>query len=110
MPADFYTLVNSARAILVNTELAFFLEISVVAGGYGFSASQTAAFTFTSWIALIAAQTHGTFLNDRIPLWVISRCTGTQHNRWHPEDRLLPLAIWPAIASPVGLGLVGAAP
>lgn len=102
-------MINFAWAILVNTELAIILEIPVAAGGYGFSASQTAAFTFTSWVALIAAHTYGTFLNDRIPLWFTSRRTGSEHNLWHSENRLVPLFLGPAIASPIGLGIVGAA-
>lgn len=59
--------------------------------------------TFTLWIGTIAAQIWGHFMNDRIPLYLTRKYSGT----WKPEYRLH--AIWfPSILMPISLGLVGA--
>ena len=104
-----YALINFAWAILISTELAIVLQLPAAHGGYGFSSSQTAAFTFTSWVALLSAQLFGTFYNDRVPIWIASRRRGSSHGIWHPEDRLWSMLIGPASLSPIGLGIVGAA-
>lgn len=61
--------------------------------------------TFAGWIAIIGAQLIGVFLNDGLPLWICRRFYG---GIWHPELRLYVLGIT-AIATPVGLGICGAA-
>ncbi len=131
--AGSYTLITFAWSILISTELTIFLQTPVSEGGYGFTPRQNAAckfshyhvyvftdsetpsgvhtltlisiqVTFTIWVALIAAQVSGTLFNDRLPLWA-SRRIG--RNTWHPEYRLYSM-IFPAMTSPIGLGIFGA--
>ena len=61
--------------------------------------------TFTIWVALGAAQVFGTLFNDRLPLWASQRIG---RNKWHPEYRLYSMFL-PAMVSPIGLGIFGAA-
>ncbi|RAO69346.1 uncharacterized protein BHQ10_005358 [Talaromyces amestolkiae] len=87
-----------------NTLLSVFLQDPIEAGGYGFSAQQNAAFTFTMWIGAAVALIWGHFFNDRIPLYFVARYSGT----WKPEYRLHALWVPAFLVQPIGLGIVGA--
>ncbi|KAL6717388.1 hypothetical protein ACLMJK_005303 [Lecanora helva] len=80
-----------------------FIETPVKKHGYGFDLKENAYFSFTSWLALFAAQTYGHLLNDRVPMWICKRRGGI----WKPEYRLHMLWL-PAVCIPLGLGLFGA--
>jgi len=103
-------------------EISIFLQTPEEEGGYGFTPLQNAACTpsldpytkFMSilmicidmvcqWFGLALCQLCGSFLNDRIPLWVSSR----YHGAWRLEYCLYPILL-AALASPVGFGIFGA--
>ncbi|MCJ1311613.1 hypothetical protein MMC25_005286 [Agyrium rufum] len=102
--AGSYTLVNFAWSVLISAELAIFLQTPVKFGGYGFTPSRNAAFTFTLWVALFAGQAIGTLCNDKIPLWA---CRRFGKGTWQPEYRIWSLFL-PALLMPIGLGIFGA--
>ncbi|QGA20788.1 hypothetical protein EYB26_008496 [Talaromyces marneffei] len=87
-----------------NTLLSVFLQDPVEVGGYGFSAQQNAAFTFTMWIGAAVSLIWGHFFNDRIPLYFVAKYSGT----WKPEYRLHSLWVPAFLIQPIGLGIVGA--
>ena len=60
--------------------------------------------TFTAWVGIIAAQSVGWLVGDRIPLWASRRF---DEGVWHPEYRLWDMVV-PALISPLGLGIFGA--
>ncbi|TVY26801.1 putative MFS-type transporter protein [Lachnellula hyalina] len=74
-------------------------------GGYGFTITENACFTFVHWIGFIFGLVYGQFVSDRIPLWIAKRHGGV----WKPEYRLHALWLTNFFMMPVGLGLVGAA-
>ncbi|KAK3689859.1 major facilitator superfamily domain-containing protein [Podospora appendiculata] len=92
--------------VALNALTPVWLQLPVKAGGiYGFTVTQSAAFTFVHWIGFVVGLLYGHFFSDRIPLWVVVRNKGV----WKPEYRLHVL--WPTnfILMPLGLGLVGIA-
>lgn len=102
--AGCFILVNFGWAVMISVLLTVFLQQPLSEGGYGFSTTQNAAFLFSIWVGLFAAQIYGAFLNDRLPLW-LSRRTG---GKWHPEYRLSSLCFPGFIVLPIGLGIFGA--
>ena len=91
--------------IAQHTLLAVFLQNPLEEGGYNFSPSQNASFSFAAWVGIVAAITYGYFVNDRLPLWVCRRYgTGV----WKLEYRLYPAALPAIVGLPVALGLFGA--
>lgn len=93
-------------AVAVNTLLAVFLQSPVREGGYAFTPTQNALFTFNSWVAIVFAAVYDAAFNDRVPLWTCKRFGG---GVWKPEYRLYPLLVPQLVLLPVGLGLFGAA-
>lgn len=93
-----------AWAVSTSTLLAIFLQSPLEAGGYAFTPTQNATFTFSQWVSAIAGVCYGYFLNDRIPLWICERRGG----RWKPEYRLYTLFLPAGVILPIGLGLFGA--
>ncbi|KZF22834.1 MFS general substrate transporter [Xylona heveae TC161] len=90
--------------ILINSQLAIFLQPPVIAGGYGFTPQRNAAFLFCIWFGILCAQASAHFLNDRLPMWFCKRRGGV----WKPEYRLQTLWLTGVILMPVGLGIFGA--
>ncbi|KFY17165.1 hypothetical protein V492_00843 [Pseudogymnoascus sp. VKM F-4246] len=88
--------------IMQASTLAIYLMPPISAGGYGFSAIQLAFFTMTAWAGIISAQLYGYLSNDRIPLAVARRVSGT----WRPEYRLANTLL-PGILLPIGLAVYG---
>ncbi|CRG86660.1 putative transporter C1529,01 [Talaromyces islandicus] len=99
----FYLISMCGWFVSLNTLLGVFLQNSVEEGGYGFTPQQSAAFTFTLWIGMFAAQIWGYFVNDRVPLSISKRASGA----WKPEYRLHALWIPSVVLMPAGLGLFG---
>jgi len=89
--------------IALNALTPIWLQRPVSAGGYGFTVSENASFTFVHWIGVIIGLLYGQFFSDRIPMWLTTRNNGV----WKPEYRLH--ALWPTsfLCTPIGLGLVG---
>ncbi|EED19080.1 hypothetical protein TSTA_024130 [Talaromyces stipitatus ATCC 10500] len=63
-----YLFIALGLPIMQASALATYLEYPTEIGGYGFSSLQTASFTMTAWIGMIAAQVDGYPFNDKIPL------------------------------------------
>jgi len=103
-------------------EISIFLQTPEEEGGYGFTPLQNDACTSSldpytkfmsilmicidmvcQWLGLALCQLCGSFLNDRIPLWVSRRYNGA----WRLEYCLYPIFL-AALASPVGFGIFGA--
>jgi hypothetical protein len=99
----FAIMIYFAWSVTVTTLLAVFLQEPLEVGGYGFSPECNAAFTFTGWVSILAAQAYGHFVNDRLPLWLCSRRGG----KWHPEYRLHALWFPVLVVVPLGCGLFG---
>jgi hypothetical protein len=97
-------MVYFAWSVAVQTFLSVFLQEPLIAGGYAFSPKRNAAFTFTQWVAIAAAQLYGHLVNDRLPLIICKRNGGN----WHPEYRLHSLWFPILLTYPVGLGIFGA--
>lgn len=93
----FYVALNALTPVWLQKPLKF--------GGYGFTVTENAAFTFVHWIGVIFGLFYGQLVSDRIPLWLAARKSGT----WKPEYRLHALWLTNFILMPVGLGLIGAA-
>ncbi|KAH8651305.1 major facilitator superfamily domain-containing protein [Xylariales sp. PMI_506] len=91
--------------VALNALTPVWLQKPVIAGGYGFSVLDNAAFTTVHWMTLILSQLYGHMLADRIPLWLCARNDG----KWKPEFRLHALWIPNFVLTPIGLGLVGCA-
>lgn len=91
-------------AVSVNILLGVFLQTPVEAGGYGFTPTENAAFSFLTWAAVLSAAGYGIAFNDRLPLWMCRRSGGI----WKPEHRLYPVLFPPLIMVPLALGLFGA--
>lgn len=91
-------------AVAVNTLLAVFLQTPTAAGGYGFTPTQNALFTFGQWVGIGTAFCFDGIFNDRVPLWA---CRRLGRGVWKPEYRLFPLLV-PLVLFPIGLGLFGA--
>jgi hypothetical protein len=90
--------------IALNALTPIWLQKPVKAGGYGFTITQNAAFTFVHWIGFLTGLIYGHYFSDRIPLWLAARNGGA----WKPEYRLHALWLTSFILQPIGLGLVGA--
>lgn len=99
-----FVLVAFGWVVAITTLLPVFLQKPVEVGGYGFTPLQYAAFTFAQWVGVIAAESYGFLLNDRLPLWMCKRQGGI----WKPEYRLFPSLIPQAFILPIALGLTGA--
>ncbi|KAL9617545.1 MAG: hypothetical protein Q9160_007662 [Pyrenula sp. 1 TL-2023] len=91
-------------AVAVNTLLSIFLQTPSEAGGYGFTPTQNALFTFGQWVGIGTAFCFDGIFNDRVPLWA---CRRFGRGVWKPEYRLFPLLV-PLVLFPIGLGLFGA--
>ena len=103
--AGLFLLLTFGFAVAVNTLLAVFLQSPLEAGGYGFTPTQNALFTFGQWVGIGVAFCHDAAFNDRVPLWA---CRRFGRGVWKPEFRLYPLLITPLVLLPTGLGLFGA--
>jgi hypothetical protein len=91
--------------IALNALSPVWLQKPVRVGGYGFTITENAAFTFVHWIGFLIGLAYGHFFSDRIPLWLVAYNKG----KWKPEYRLYALIPTSLILQPIGLGLVGAA-
>jgi hypothetical protein len=99
-----YIFIALGLPIMQASTLATYLQPPTAIGGYGFSSLQTAFFTMTAWIGMIAAQVYGYLFNDKIPLWVARRRGG---GTWKTEYRLAN-TILPSLLLPIAIGLYGA--
>lgn len=102
--AGFFILFVFCWSTAVLNNLAVYLQLPPIAGGYGFTPEQNAYFTFVNFVSTTVAQLYAFLFNDRIPLW---RCRRSGCI-WRPEFRLYPLLCVPMVLSPVALGLFGA--
>uniref|UniRef100_A0A093V926 Putative MFS-type transporter n=1 Tax=Talaromyces marneffei PM1 TaxID=1077442 RepID=A0A093V926_TALMA len=98
-----YIFIALGLPIMQASTLATYLQPPTEVGGYGFSSLQTAFFTMTAWVGMIAAQIYGYLFNDKIPLWVARTRGGT----WKTEYRLAN-TILPSILLPIAIGIYGA--
>lgn len=89
--------------VALNALTPVWLQRPVDLGGYGFTVSQNALFTFVHWIGLAFGVLYSQFFSDRIPMWLTARNGGV----WKPEYRLHSLWIPSFVCTPLGLGLVG---
>lgn len=92
-------------ALIIDILSPLFLQTPLNKGGYAFTATQNAGFSFAEWIGLFVAQAFGSFFNDALPLWI---CKRYRRGVWTPELRLYCLCV-PIAVLPVGLGIIGAA-
>ncbi|OJJ45898.1 hypothetical protein ASPZODRAFT_98898 [Penicilliopsis zonata CBS 506.65] len=103
MLAGFFLLVDFGFSTMTLVMVNLFLADPVDEGGYGFTSTEIASFTFCLWIGVCIAELYGHFVSDRLPLWLSRRQSGI----WRPEFRLH--CLWaPASLVPVGVGLFGA--
>ena len=100
-----FDMISFAFYVALNALTPVWLQKPEKIGGYGFTITQNAAFTFVHWIGLVLGLLYGQFLSDRIPLWLVARNGGL----WKPEYRLHALWVTNFVLMPIGLGLVGAA-
>lgn len=92
--------------VAVFTTYSVFLQTPMAEGGYGFTPLQNAYFSFSGWLAMLAAEVLGLSLNDRVPL---SMCRRHGNGVWKAEYRLYPLIMPPLVLVPLSLGIIGAA-
>ena len=102
--AGLLLMVDFGWLVATNTLLSVFLQTPQDAGGYGFTAAQTASFTFSQWVGVLSALMYGVLVNDRLPIAISER----RGHSWKPEYRLYPLLLPSVFLLPVGLGLFGA--
>lgn len=55
-------------ALLLSILSPIFLQTPVKLGGYGFTPTQNAAFSFAEWVGLGTSQVYGFFTNDGNPV------------------------------------------
>ena len=97
-------MVDSGWLVATNTLLSVFLQRPHEAGGYAFTAAQTASYTFSQWIGVLAALIYGVFINHRLPLSI----SQSRSRWWMPDYRLYSLLLRSIVIIPVDLGISGA--
>ncbi|KAK4496189.1 hypothetical protein PRZ48_012169 [Zasmidium cellare] len=100
-----FSLITFGWAVAVTVLVPVFLQTPVSQGGYGFTPTANASFSFVTWISAAFGQLYGLLCNDRIPLWRCRRNGGV----WKPEFRLWPALLPHVFLLPIGLGIFGAA-
>lgn len=67
-----FIMVALGWSVVMTVLLSIFLQTPIEEGGYGFTALQNAAFTFSAWFGTVVGQIYGILVNDLIPLWLSS--------------------------------------
>lgn len=100
-----FSLTSFGWSVATTVLVPVYLQTPVAQGGYGFTPTANACFSFVTWITVLLGELYGLLFNDRIPLWRCRRHNGI----WKPEYRLWPTLLPTLFLLPVGLGIFGVA-